>query len=776
MNQNTNDDPLATQQFATIAQSGSGSSAAEIFKQQSGWPEVPGYEILGELGRGGMGIVYRARQLSARRIVALKVVRRDLLEAMPDDTRASTLDRFRSEAQTAAHLNHDNLVTVFEVGEHQGMYYYAMRYVEGSSLADMLRDGPLDQQRAAKYLAPIAQVLHEAHRQGILHRDLKPHNILVDAKLDRPLLADFGLAKFVERSSELTHAGELLGTPAYMSPEQATDSTRADALSDVYSLGATLYHLLTGRPPFQAASLTELIRQVTSDEPVSPRRLNPSLDRDLETICLKCLQKEPARRYASSLALAEDLQRYLEGHPIVARPINIVGRVWRYGRRNPRTAALILLAAALTCYAVAATTVGYVRTRAALLKSESRLQLALEVVDDLFTRVSEDELLNEPGMQSLRKELLSRALEHYQFFLSESGQNEAIRKGVTAARFRVGMILQLDERTWGDAARELELAAAQQRALLTEYPGDEECQKMLADITNALGNLCIRQGDVDAARKAFEEAARWRLDLTKRFPDKTPYQRLLANVWMNLSLVEQKEQHYEQALEFLKQAQQLRVELLTREPQSLVVRRDYAKGFARRAGLYLAVEEKAKAAAEYQQAVTEFDAVLKADSRSLTARADLGSVCRQLGELRAELGELAAALEMFTAARGPLQSLALGNPTVTDYQEEFVKLSMSRGGLLEELQQPERALDAWSEALQPLNELLKLDPDNPEYRQDRVIVRYALGSIQQGLQQTAAARDNLETARAELQQLIARPDSPANLQKLLADIEAELAQ
>ncbi|MFM9066714.1 MAG: protein kinase domain-containing protein, partial [Planctomycetota bacterium] len=703
-------------------------------------------------------------------------VRRDLLEAMPDDTRASTLDRFRSEAQTAAHLSHDNLVTVFEVGEHQGMYYYAMRYVEGSSLADMLRDGPLDQQRAAKYLAPIAQVLHEAHRQGILHRDLKPHNILVDAKLDRPLLADFGLAKFMERSSELTHAGELLGTPAYMSPEQATDSTRADALSDVYSLGATLYHLLTGRPPFQAASLTELIRQVTSAEPVSPRRLNPSLDRDLETICLKCLQKEPAKRYASSLALAEDLQRYLEGHPIVARPINLVGRVWRYGRRNPRTAALILLAAALTCYAVAATAVGYVRTRAALLKSESRLQLALEVVDDLFTRVSEDELLNEPGMQTLRKELLSRALQHYQYFLLESGKNEAIREGVTAARFRVGMILQLDERTWVEAARELELAAAQQRALLAELPSDEERQKTLADITNALGNLCIRQGHVKAARQAFEEAARWRLDLTKRFPDQASYQRLLANVWMNLSLVEQREQQQERALQFLEQAQQLRVGLLQRDPKSLVVRRDYAKGFARRAGLYLALNEKAKAAAEYELAVAEFDVVLKADSRSLAARADLGSVCRQLGALRAELGELAAALEMFDAARGPLQSLALGNPTVTDYQEEFVKLAMSRGGLLEELQQSERALEAWNEALQPLNELLHLDPGNQEYQQDRVIVRYALGSIQLGLQQTAAARENLQAARAELQQLIARPDSPANLKKLLADIEAELAQ
>lgn len=777
MNPNENDDPFATQQFATVAPEVTGNAAAELFKQQTGNPEIPGYEILGELGRGGMGVVYRAKQLSARRIVALKVVRRDLLESMPDGTRANTLDRFRSEAQAAAHLDHDNLVTVFEVGEHQGMCYYAMRYVEGHSLADLLRDGPLDQQRAAKYLAPIARVLQEAHRRGILHRDLKPHNILIDERLDRPLLADFGLAKFVGRSNELTHAGELLGTPAYMSPEQATDSTRTNELSDVYSMGATLYHLLTGRPPFQAASLTDLIRQVTMDEPLSPRRLNPSIDRDLETICLKCLQKEPARRYSSSLALAEDLQRYVDGLPIVARPINLFGRVWRAARRNPRIAALIALAALLGCYAVVATAVGYVRTRAALAQSESRLQHAIAVVDDLFTRVSEDELLNEPGMQNLRKDLLSRALDHYQYFLQQSELNiGGVREGVAASRFRVGLILQLDESTIDQAARQLELAADEQRELQAERPQDEERQKMLADIVNALGNLRFKQGDVQLAQAAYEEAARWRRDLVDAHPESVNYRRLLANVWMNLSSVATSQERFDEALQFLERAQQMRAELLRQDPEIMVVHRDYAKGFARRAAVYIQQQRIEQAAEEYRQAVDEFTLVLKHDSQSLAGRYDLGCSYRQWGELRAALGDFPGAVKLYQAARQPLQSLAIGNPAVTEYQEELVQLAMNRGSAHEDLQQLEQALEAWSEALAPLAELLGQHPEQTDYRRDRVLVRYAIGSIQVALQRLDVGRENLQAARSELQQLLALPNSSPKLRTLLADIEAELQQ
>ncbi|MHC4178895.1 MAG: serine/threonine-protein kinase, partial [Planctomycetota bacterium] len=306
--------------------------------------EFGNYESLEEIGRGGMGVVYRARQRSANRTVALKVIRRDRLEALPRDTHTSALERFRQEAQAAARLEHENIVTVYEVGEVDRQPFFSMRYVDGQSLSQILREGPMGNRQAAGYLEPVARALHEAHSLGILHRDLKPQNILVDKKTDRALVADFGLAKLTEGQEELTREGEVMGTPPYMSPEQAKDSARVTAQTDVYALGATLYHVLTGRPPFQAANPLETLRQVIDEEAAPPRQLNPSIDRDLETVCLKCLEKEPTRRYDSAHALADDLRRYLNGEPILARPIGVFGRVVRWRRRKPALATAIAVA------------------------------------------------------------------------------------------------------------------------------------------------------------------------------------------------------------------------------------------------------------------------------------------------------------------------------------------------------------------------------------------------------------------------------------------------
>jgi WD40 repeat protein/tetratricopeptide (TPR) repeat protein len=310
-------------------------------------PSAPGrvlgdYELLEELGRGSMGVVYKAHQRSANRLVALKVIRADRLEDVSPEQHKEWLERFRTEAQAAARIEHEHVVTVHEVGESAGQLYYSMRYVEGKSLADLLGDGPLPGRGAAAYLEAVARAVHHAHTCGILHRDLKPRNLLVD-KSERPHVADFGLAKCLALTGEagLTHAGVLLGTPSYVSPEQAQDAAHATAQSDVYSLGATLYAVLTGRPPFQGATVAQTLHQVLHQEPVAPRQLNPAIDRDLETIALKCLHKEPGRRYSSAAALAADLRRYLDGRPIQARPVGLVARSWRWCRRNPAVAGLL---------------------------------------------------------------------------------------------------------------------------------------------------------------------------------------------------------------------------------------------------------------------------------------------------------------------------------------------------------------------------------------------------------------------------------------------------
>jgi len=299
------------------------------------------YELLEEVARGGMGVVFKARQISLDRIVALKLLLGGAL-ASPEFVK-----RFRLEAEAAGGLQHPNIVAIHEVGFHEGQHFIVMDYVEGPNLGTVVAGQPLPPHRAAGYLKSVAEAIEYAHSKGILHRDLKPSNILLDAN-DQPRVTDFGLAKKLESNADLTVTGQVLGSPNYMPPEQAagqrTNLTRA---ADVYSLGAILYHLLTGRPPFQAATLPTTLEQVRTADPVTPRRLNASLPRDLETICLRCLEKEPARRYPTAQALADELSRFLKGEPIQARPIGAVGKTWRWCRRKPALAAVGTVAALL---------------------------------------------------------------------------------------------------------------------------------------------------------------------------------------------------------------------------------------------------------------------------------------------------------------------------------------------------------------------------------------------------------------------------------------------
>ncbi len=310
-------------------------------------PTIEGYQILEELGRGGMGVVYKGRQILLNRPCALKMILGGI-HASPD-----TFARFLAEAQAIARLHHPHIVQIHSIGEAEGLPFFELEYVEGGGLDRALDGTPWDARRAAGFVEILAGAVAEAHRLGIVHRDLKPGNILL-TKEGTPKITDFGLAKSLDNESGLTATDSIMGSPSYMSPEQAAGLTREiGPPADIYALGATLYELLTGRPPFRGTSILETLDQVKTVEPVPPSRLVPGLPRDVETIALKCLQKEPGKRYDSASSLAEDLRRFLGGEPIVARPVPSWERAWRWCRRHPAPAALTAAVVLVTALGLA---------------------------------------------------------------------------------------------------------------------------------------------------------------------------------------------------------------------------------------------------------------------------------------------------------------------------------------------------------------------------------------------------------------------------------------
>jgi WD40 repeat protein len=331
------------------------------------------YELVAEVARGGMGVVYRARQVSLNRVVALKMILAGQLASEQD------VRRFRAEAEAAAQLDHPGIVPIHEIGEHDGQHYFSMGFVEGTSLAERLAAGPIEPRAAAELVRQVAESVQFAHEHGVIHRDLKPGNILLD-ETGWPRVTDFGLAKRIEGDSGLTATGQVMGTPSYMPPEQAGGRTRAvGPAADVYAMGAVLYSLVTGRPPFQAASAIDTLLQVMEQEPVPVRQLNAAVPKDLETICLKCLEKEPKRRYGSAQELAEELERFLDGRPILARPISARERAVKWARRRPAIAGLTAAVALVSLIAVGGITWHW---RAAIIAQRESARLATGLVFD----------------------------------------------------------------------------------------------------------------------------------------------------------------------------------------------------------------------------------------------------------------------------------------------------------------------------------------------------------------------------------------------------------
>jgi serine/threonine protein kinase/tetratricopeptide (TPR) repeat protein len=514
----------------------------------SNLPPVPGYEVLGELGRGGMGIVYKARQVRLKRLVALKMI---LAGSHPD---AEILARFLVEAETVARLQHPNIVQIHEIGEYKGQPYLCLELVEGGSLAQLLAAAPLPARPAAELVETLARAVHVAHERGIVHRDLKPANILLQPnpkseipsmksetrkpKSEKaggavsdfgfrfsdfsPKVTDFGLAKRLDVDSGQTQRGSILGTPSYMAPEQAEG--KVDQLGpavDGYALGAILYEILTGRPPFKGATPLETLVQVQTQEPVPPRRLQPTVPRDLETIYLKCLEKDPAKRYPSALELADDLRGFLTHQPIRARPVGRPERLWRWCRRKPLVAGLTATLIVVLCGAVASLSWLWLRAEhlrgvaeAKETKALENFRLARQAVDDYSLKVSNDRRLAE-HFPPLRKELLLSAVPFYERLVARGGDGPEMRAELARACQKLGSLTQAIDGPNKAIAR-YEQAVALLERLSADFPAEGRYQAELADANLGLGGLLLETGQSVAAKKALQAALDLRRGLAEQ--------------------------------------------------------------------------------------------------------------------------------------------------------------------------------------------------------------------------------------------------------------------
>jgi len=457
----------------------------------------------------GMGVVYRARQVSLQRVVAVKMLLFGRLAG------GDSIKRFRVEAEAAASLQHPNIAAIHEVGDHDGQPYFSMEFVEGPDLAELVREKPLQARRAAAYLKTIAQAIHFAHSRGILHRDIKPSNILIDAS-DQPRITDFGLAKRFEVQApalpeipddadrpkpalppDLTVTGQVLGTPGFMSPEQARGRRSAvGPASDVYSLGAVLYFLITARAPFATGSLEETLRQVREAEPVFPRLLNPAVPRALETICLKCLSKEASRRYVSAQALAEDLERWLNGAAILARPATVAERVWIWCRRRPAVATPLALSVLLLLLVAVGSSAAAARINRERAQAEAQARKSRQVaqfLSDMLQGIQPDVALGQDT--TILREILDRTEQRLDTELND--QPEV----VADLRHTIGMAYSgLDEPVKAEAMHR-ESLRLRSAVLGEEHPATLDSMFRLAD---SLHHQSRSEESVVLMRRALE--------------------------------------------------------------------------------------------------------------------------------------------------------------------------------------------------------------------------------------------------------------------------------
>jgi serine/threonine-protein kinase len=689
-------------------------------------PVVPGYEILGELGRGGMGVVYKASQTGLDRVVALKMVLTGGLAS------GAELTRFRTEARAVAQLHHPNIVQIYEVGERDGCPYFSLEYLDGGSLAAQIVEAPLPATRAAHVVRALAEAMECAHRAGIVHRDLKPGNVLL-AGDGTPKITDFGLAKRIEANSGQTRTGAVLGTPSYMAPEQAEGKTHdIGPAADIYALGAVLYDLVTGRPPFKGESVLDTLEQVRRVEPVPPSRLQATLPRDLDTICLKCLQKEIHKRYATAGALAEDLRRFLEGEPIAARPTSAWERGYKWTRRHPASAALIAVSAlALVGFGVGgvawAVQAEGLREAADLerdhalalraiadqerenavaservanqerARAASNFQDARVAVDQMLLRIGRERLANEPHMDLVRRDLLEKALRFHERFLKAGNDNPEVRWEAGQAYVAV------------------------------------------ADIQEMLGRP-------EKAEQAYLQATNLLQPLADEFPERPQYRRDLAAAHANLSLVLQAAGRGEESEQEFQRGQAIRTRLVEVYPEVAIHKWDLAEGHNRR-GL------RAQQRNDMKEAKASFTEAARLFGELVRDAADKPDYVMDLARARINLATVLQALkrpnEAETEYRGALASLrplVAQHASVREFRQETARALLNLATLMHLAERFDEAEACYKEAVSLFAGLADEYPTVPDFRQFLAMCSNDFGEMLLHTRKAADAQQPLRQA------------------------------
>jgi serine/threonine-protein kinase len=726
-------------------------------KRKGRLPTVPGYEILSELGRGGMGVVYKARQRGLDRLVALKMV------LTGGHASATELLRFRTEARAVAQLQHPNIVQIHEVGECDGCPYFSLEYLDGGNLADRIAVTPLPPVEAATLVRALADAMECAHRAGIIHRDLKPGNVLMSSD-GTPKITDFGLAKRLEPDAGQTRTGAVLGTPSYMAPEQAEGKTHAIGPSaDIYALGAVLYDLITGRPPFRGESVLDTLEQVRTIEPVPPSRHQAMLPLDLDIICLTCLQKEPHKRYATAGALAEDLRRFLEGEPILARPTPAWERGYKWTKRHPATAALIAVSALAllgfgtggVAWAVQAdalrATADQERNHAVVLKdladearakaeanerlanqerarAASNFQNARAAVDELLVRIGRERLANEPHMDLVRRDLLEKALRFHQRFLNAESDNPEVRWEAGQAYVAVADIHEmLGQSTKAEQAYRKAIDLLQ--ALADEFPKRPEFRRDLAAAHSNLSLMLQATGRGQDAVKEFERGQAIRTRLVEQHADVFKYRWDLAEGYNRRGLQAQQANDLAGARTSFTEASRLFDELVHADPNAPDYVMDLARVRVNLAAVEQTLSEPREAEAEYRRALASLRRLVEKHGDIREYRQETARALLNLATLLHQAKSYGEAETCYKEAIALFTGLASKYPTVPDFRQLLATSSNNFADMLLQTQKPDEASRQLHEAGERYAQLAREFPALPIYRQEQAKSLHNLGIL-----------------------------------------------